>query len=123
MNRNERFSFFVSSKRFLATLRTVDRKEEEAEAEDRFDEEEEDLTEEEEVEEEEEEADGIPLAVSLCFRSRFAFFHVWSFVGKHAMKIPMKDATKAAMRKPIHQSPTQFGCAGVMPLRGSKEYV
>ena len=71
MHKNERFSFFVSLKRFFATRRTVDTKEEEAE--DLFDEEE-DLAEEEEDEEEDDA--GIPFAVSLCFRSRFAFFQV-----------------------------------------------
>ena len=73
MHKNERFSFFVSLKRFFATRRTVDTKEEEAE--DLFDEEE-DLTEEEDEEDEEEDDDGMPFAVSLCFRSRFAFFQV-----------------------------------------------
>ena len=74
---------------------------------------EEDLEEDNDVADEDD--DETPLADSLRFRSRIAFFHVISFFGKHAMKRPMKKETNAANRKPIHHRPTQLGCAGVRP--------
>ena len=63
------------------------------------------------------------LSPSLFLRSRFAFLQVRSFFGKQEVKMPTNKATKLANRKPIHQSPTQFGCAGVKPGDGRRMMV